>query len=362
MKTIFPVFLILVLVFGFSAPALAKPALSHTNRFGDVSDDNWAFPAIDELVKRNVISGYADGTFKPAGAVSRAEFAKMLVLAYSLPAGTPVTSSYDDVAPSHWAFTYVEAVGSFMMRSEDPGSKQFQPNAPCKREVAAAAIASVVGYNVAEATPEILERFVDRASITPNLTSYVALAVQHDVLKGQPVGDGTSYVLRPQQPLTRAEAASLLYRLTLSTQDTSAGTPASAGGPTAGIELTTQEQALLDLMNVERARLHLSPLVVDPKLVELARMKSKDLVDHGVFSHDSPAYGAPRDMLKAAGVKTSFMGENLAGGSSAPETLMMWMESQGHRNNVLNPAFTHAGVGICAGPDDTITVVIFIKH
>jgi len=361
-KTILPVFLILVLVFAFGAPALAKPAPSHTNKFRDLSDDDWAFPAIDELVKRKVIKGYADGTFKPAGAVSRAEFAKMLVLAYNLPGGTPSTSSFSDVAPSDWAFAYVEAVGRFMMKSEEPGSTQFQPNAPCKREVAAAAIASVVGYNVAEATPEILERFSDRASITPSLTSYVALAVQHDILKGQPVGDGTSYVLRPQQPLTRAEAAALLYGLTQSSQGTNAGTPPPAVSTTQGVEITAEEKTLLDLMNSERAKLGLSPLALDSKLVELTRMKSKDLADHGVYSHDSPTYGSPRDMLKAAGVKMSFMGENLAGGSSAPETLAMWMESQGHKNNILNPAFTHAGVGIYAGSGDTITVVIFVKH
>ena len=360
MKRILALLTILVLLLVHGAPAFAKPTPSHTSRFGDLPDNHWAFQAVDELVGRNVLKGYADGTFKPGATVSRAEFAKMLVLAFGLPAGSPATSTFSDVPVSHWAFAYIEAVGRFMMRSGDVDAGQFRPNAVCKREDAAAAIVSVMGFSLEQTAQGVLDKFQDRASITPSLTMHVAAAVVHDVLKGQPTGNGKSYLLKPQEPLTRAEAASLLARLS---QLTVPGTTSATTAVLPGMELTPEERALLELMNAERARLGLDSLELDPKLVDLARKKSKDLADHDVFSHDSPTYGSPRDMLKASNVKFVFMGENLAGGSSAGETLSMWMASQGHRDNILNPAFTHAGVGVTGGGSyGTITIVIFVKH
>jgi uncharacterized protein YkwD len=357
LKKVLALLTIVALLLGHAGSAFAKPT-SNTSRFGDLPSDHWAFQAVDELVSRNVLKGYADGTFRPGAAVSRAEFCKMLVLALGVPTGAPAVATFTDVPSSHWAFAQVEAAGRFMTGSAGPGG-QFRPNAACKREDAAAAMVSALGYSVAEATLDILDKFQDRGAITPSLQRHVALAVSHDILKGQPTGNGKSYLLKPQEALTRAEAAALLARL-------SGHSPGSVAPPVAALQnaqIAPEERSLLDLINAERAKLLLGPLQMDPQLVELARKKSKDLADHDVFSHESPTYGSPRDMLKASNVKFSFLGENLAGGAGAAETLSLWMGSQGHKDNVLNPAFTHVGVGISRGGSyGTITVVIFIKR
>lgn len=123
------------------------------------------------------------------------------------------------------------------------------------------------------------------------------------------------------------------------------------------------EGAMVALVNQERAKAGLAPLVVDSRLTELARMKSADMVINDYFSHTSPTYGSPFDMMKAAGVSYRIAGENLAG---APTTAMAHdglMQSTGHRANILREAFTHVGVGVVAGgPYGYIFTQLFIGN
>lgn len=123
--------------------------------------------------------------------------------------------------------------------------------------------------------------------------------------------------------------------------------PAQEPKPVEGI--TAEEQLMVSLVNQERAKVGLKPLQVDLRLVELARMKSKDMIDLNYFSHTSPTYGSPFDMMKKAGVDYYTAGENLAGASTVERAHEALMQSDGHRRNILNPAFTHIGIGIVKG-------------
>ncbi len=123
--------------------------------------------------------------------------------------------------------------------------------------------------------------------------------------------------------------------------------PAPEPKPVEGI--TAEEQLMVSLVNQERAKAGLKPLQVDLRLVELARMKSKDMIDLNYFSHTSPTYGSPFDMMKKAGVDYYTAGENLAGASTVERAHEALMQSDGHRRNILNPAFTHIGIGIVKG-------------
>lgn len=113
--------------------------------------------------------------------------------------------------------------------------------------------------------------------------------------------------------------------------------------------LTPEEQLMVDLVNQERVQRGLNPLQVDMRLVELARLKSQDMIDLNYFSHTSPTYGSPFDMMRQAGVEYRTAGENLAGASTVERAHNALMQSDGHRRNILNPAFTHIGVGIIKG-------------
>lgn len=125
--------------------------------------------------------------------------------------------------------------------------------------------------------------------------------------------------------------------------------PQPASPPPSGGILSADEQRMLDLVNLERARVGLAALQVDPTLVALARLKSEDMVARGYFGHMSPTYGSPFAMMDRAGVKYRYAGENLAGAPTVDIAHRALMNSPGHRANILSPNFTHVGIGIARG-------------
>src|SRR5699024_7945689 len=106
------------------------------------------------------------------------------------------------------------------------------------------------------------------------------------------------------------------------------------------------EQKVVELTNKERSKNGLPALKTDVELSKVAREKSNDMMKNKYFSHDSPTYGSPFDMMKQFGIKYSAAGENIAMGQRTPEEVVKgWMNSDGHRANILNKNFTHIGVG-----------------
>lgn len=113
--------------------------------------------------------------------------------------------------------------------------------------------------------------------------------------------------------------------------------------------LTGQENEMLRLVNEARKANGVKPLQVDTEVTNVARTKSQDMIDNNYFSHNSPTYGSPFDMLKSFGIKYVAAGENIAGNSSVKGAHDALMKSEGHRKNILNPDFTHIGIGIKKG-------------
>lgn len=111
------------------------------------------------------------------------------------------------------------------------------------------------------------------------------------------------------------------------------------------VRLTAEEQQMVNLVNQERQKSNLQPLTVDMDVARVARIKAKDMVDNNYFSHNSPTYGSPFDMLKSHGIKYLHAGENLAGNPSVESAHQALMNSEGHRKNILNPNYTHIGIG-----------------
>lgn len=110
--------------------------------------------------------------------------------------------------------------------------------------------------------------------------------------------------------------------------------------------LSDREKEMLNYINEERAKAGLAPLKVDPELSRVARIKSQDMVDNGYFSHVSPTYGSPFEMMKSFGIKYRAAGENIARNSSVLKAHVALMNSEGHRKNILSKTFTHIGIGI----------------
>ncbi|MBC2397895.1 serine protease [Clostridium tetanomorphum] len=126
-------------------------------------------------------------------------------------------------------------------------------------------------------------------------------------------------------------------------------TPKTPSTKTNATTLTDSEKQMIKLVNDARAQNNVPPLEVDMQLTNVARIKCQDMIDNNYFSHNSPKYGSPFDMIKSFGVKFVQAGENIAGNQSVENAHNSLMNSPGHRQNILNPNYTHIGIGIKAG-------------
>ena len=119
--------------------------------------------------------------------------------------------------------------------------------------------------------------------------------------------------------------------------------------PTLGTETLDYEQEVIRLVNIERAKYGLPALTEDWELSRVARYKSQDMKDKRYFSHTSPTYGSPFDMMRSFGLSYRTAGENIAMGQRTPQQVVnAWMNSSGHRANILNSSYKKIGVGYVA--------------
>lgn len=128
--------------------------------------------------------------------------------------------------------------------------------------------------------------------------------------------------------------------------------------------LKTLEQQVADLVNKERVARGLQPLTLNWELSRVARMKSQDMIDKNYFSHTSPTYGSPFKMMESFGFRFTAAGENIAYGQrTAAEVMNAWMNSPGHRANILSSVYTEIGVGAAKKANGTLYwTQMFIKR
>lgn len=151
---------------------------------------------------------------------------------------------------------------------------------------------------------------------------------------------------------------------TVTTPSTGSGavpTPATGTTPSTGSGTVTTPSAdttsasafasqVVTLVNQERAKAGLQPLTSDSALTKMALDKAKDMYANNYFDHTSPTYGSPFDMMRSYGISYTYAGENIAKGQRTPQEVMTaWMNSAGHRQNILSANFTKIGVAYYNG-------------
>ncbi len=120
-------------------------------------------------------------------------------------------------------------------------------------------------------------------------------------------------------------------------------------------DFTKEQLEVLEIVNKERKANGLKPLTLNKELSNVATVKSQDMINKGYFDHTSPTYGSPFDMMKSFGISYKAAGENIAKGQKTPSEVMnSWMNSPGHRANILSPNFTELGVGVAKDSKGTI--------
>lgn len=163
---------------------------------------------------------------------------------------------------------------------------------------------------------------------------------------------GDWYVIQTDSDYIGA-ASSKYIRLVYpnSSGNTGSNTGSSSGG-TGGTtsQLTANEREVFDLINAKRVANGLSALKIDDELQNVARIKAQDMVDNNYFSHNSPVYGSPFNMIKSFGISYKTAGENIAGNSSNSGAVNAWMNSAGHKANILNSSFNYTGIGVVTSP------------
>ncbi len=134
----------------------------------------------------------------------------------------------------------------------------------------------------------------------------------------------------------------------VSTPTTALTAPTAAGIPSVTV-LTFDEQLMVDMINQERIAAGVNPVQVDLRLASVGRAKANDMKVNNYFSHTSPTYGSPWAMMQQVGLTVKWAGENISGNKSVSGSMAALMLSPGHKANILDPRFTHVGVGIAYG-------------
>ena len=115
-------------------------------------------------------------------------------------------------------------------------------------------------------------------------------------------------------------------------------------------DVSQQAKDVLSLVNAERTKNGLKELTLSSDLVDIANTKAKDMADNNYFSHTSPTYGSPFEMLQSFGITYKSAGENIAAGQKTAQAVMdSWLNSSGHRANILGSSYTELGVGYVSG-------------
>lgn len=168
-----------------------------------------------------------------------------------------------------------------------------------------------------------------------------AASLSHTVVKGDTMWKlavnyqvGTSEIIRANPQISNPNLIYPGQVLTIPQEDSS---------------VLAFESEVVRLVNEHRVQNGLKPLTANWELSRVARYKSQDMVDHRYFSHTSPTYGTPFQMIKAFGLSFRTAGENIAYGQRTPQAVVnAWMNSSGHRANILNASYTQIGVGYVA--------------
>lgn len=141
-------------------------------------------------------------------------------------------------------------------------------------------------------------------------------------------------------------AVSKKYVKAIYPSSSNTGTNTSTGGQSTTTAMNSDEKEIFDLINKQRTNNGLSALKEDAEVQKVARIKAQDMVSNNYFAHESPTYGTPFQMLKNFNISYKTAGENIAANSSNSSAVTAWMNSSGHKANILNSNFYYTGIGV----------------
>ncbi len=326
-KKLISLILAAALCLGLAIPAFAADE-DIPLYFEDVPADSWYAEPVAWAVKQGITSGTSvtPPTFSPDDLCTRAQIMTFLWRAAGSPEPKNISAFPDVNTGAYYAKAAAWAAENGMV-----SGSVFSPDDPCTRETAMEFMWKQAGSPRAAAA---------------GFTDVSSDAVNWAVEQGVTTGTSTTQ-FSPDAICTRAQIMTFLYR--------AFGDPQSTADTVSGGELEEQQTEQSDtstdfisevvrLVNEERAAYGLSPLQTMEGLTAAAQIRAEELPE--LFSHTRPDGSSCFTVLNEAGIKYSMSGENIAAGQSTPAAVVSsWMDSEGHRANILNSRFQYIGVG-----------------
>ncbi len=356
--------------------SMILPAGAVGNTFSDVPQDHWANPYVEAMTQKGVVTGVGNGRFNPDGNLSTAEFAVMLTQAFCPEAvadpeeGGAWWEPYLDAAWSAGylidttaGFSYIDGIWD-VAYTDGTWNEDVVTEPMTRYDMAQAMYNTVVAEGMALPTDEQREvaqaAIGDFASIPEDYESAVVAMYALGYLSGVNAnGD-----FGGEGAMTRAQSCVVMSKLLGTDVETAPETPDEGATGSAPIEEETPaedagsepadtvaayEQEVFDLVNQIRAVNGLEPFVYNVTLAETARAHSQDMIDRNFFSHTNPDGEDPFDRMRDNGLSFSMAAENIAAGQRTPEEVVnSWMNSEGHRANILGGC-EELGVGLALG-------------
>jgi len=319
--------IISVLLLAVSVLFMAPVTYAAKAAFPDVKKTDSHYEAIVYLAGKGVVNGYASGKFGTWDPVKRQQAASMMARTLNLKEpqnAKAIIQAYQDVNIQNAGYRDIAAVANAGILKGNNGF--FYPSGNLTREQMATIL--VRGFK--------LDQIKGSPTAAVNLKNVSASHKENVQILANLGITATKKDFRPSEPVSRGAFATLVYKA-----------EKIANQPAASVSaLTASEKKVVDLTNKERTSRGLKPLKVDEELSKVAQDKSRDMKVKGYFDHNSPTYGSPFDMMDAYGIKYMAAGENIAMGYGTPEAVVKaWMNSPGHRANILSDKFTHIGIG-----------------
>ena len=353
--------------------SMILPAGAAGAAFTDVPQDHWANPYVEAMTQKGVVTGVGNGRFNPDGNLSTAEFAVMLTQAFC------PKEVADPEEGAAWWEPYLNAAWEAGYLTDTTAGFSYADGswdvdvvtAPMTRyDMAQAMNNTAVAEKMTLPTDEQREAaqaaIGDFDSIPEDYESAVVAMYALGYLSGVNAnGDfgGESTMTRAQSCVVMSKLLGTEVETTPETPDE--GTAGGAGDTTPAEEPETPaaedtgsepadtvaayEQEVFDLVNQIREENGLEPFVYNETLAETARAHSQDMIDRDFFDHYNPDGKSPFDRMRDNGLSFSMAAENIAAGQRTPEEVVeSWMNSEGHRANILGDC-KELGVGLALG-------------
>lgn len=338
-SSIILLFIILQGTLHFGSLANASKVNAAPNLAKDVPVSHWASSSIQHMLKKQYMTTYVDGNFKPEQAITRAEAAGAIARSMQVNLETSFSPNFKDLPVTH---PYYKEICKLVEIGVLQNTDTFQPEAPLRRMQIAKML--TLSYGI-EVDTKNKSNFSD-VPFTHWAKDYIESLADVGVIKGV---DQKHFA--PNRLVTRAQLAALVersidFRQKVKKLEVAYDYLSKDYIPTVNFS-TDWSQEVIRLINAERQKRKLEPLSYDAPLTQIAIIKAQDMVNRNYFEHVSPYYGAPWDLATLFDYSYTSFGENIARNIPSPVVAVKaWMASPSHRDNILKAHYTNTGVAV----------------